>query len=106
MTTEDRLTHLESQVRNHDVAIDLLISIGERQQALLERMEERLEEQRKEIAEYRDETSEHRQEVADHRREVAEYRREAAQYRRLWIHLARKNGWLEDEDWPPPEPSG
>ena len=74
MTTEERLTHLESQVRNHDVAIDLLISIGERQQALLERMDSHLE----------------------------ETRQDAAMTRRLWVHLAKKNGWMEDEDWPPP----
>ncbi len=67
MTTEERLTYLESQVRNHDVAIDLLISIGERQQTLLEEIKE-----------------------------------DTSMTRRLWVHLARKNGWLEDEDWPPP----
>ena len=40
--------------------------------------------------------------IAEHRAEVAEYRRETAQYQRLWVHLARKHGWQEDEDWPPP----
>ena len=37
---------------------------------------------------------------------MEEYRRDSQQYRRLWTHLARKHGWLDDEDWPPPEPQG
>ena len=48
---------------------------------------------------------EHRQEMAEHRKEVAEYRRETAQYQRLWVHLAKKHGWLDNDDWPPPNPS-
>ncbi len=73
MTMEERVTHLETQVRNHDVAIDLLISIGERQQILLE----------------------------EQRGLLREIKEDAAMTRRLWVHLARKNGWLEDGDWPP-----
>jgi hypothetical protein len=42
------------------------------------------------------------QQIKEHRAEVAEYRRDARQYQRLWVHLARKHGWVEDEDWPPP----
>ena len=75
VTTDERLTHLESQVRNHDVAIDLLVSIGERQQTLLEEI----------------------------RQDVKETRQDAKMTQRLWVHLARKHGWLEDEDWPPPD---
>ncbi len=67
MTAEERFIELESKARSHDVAIDLLISIGERQHTLLE-----------------------------------EIRQDCAMTRRLWVHLARKNGWLEDADWPPP----
>lgn len=75
MTEDERLTHLESQVRNHDVAIDLLINIADRQQTLLEEIRE----------------------------DVKETKRHAAATQRLWVHLARKHGWLEEEDWPPPE---
>ena len=39
----------------------------------------------------------------EHAEEHAELQREAVQFRRLWTHLARKHGWLDDEDWPPPE---
>ena len=74
MTDDERLTHVESQVRNHDVAVDLLVSIAARQQTLLEEIRE----------------------------DVKETRHHAAMTQRLWVHLARKHGWLEDEDWPPP----
>jgi hypothetical protein len=70
MTTEERFIELESKARSHDVAIDLLISMGERQQTLLEEI----------------------------RQDVKEARQDSAMTRRLWVHLARKNGWLEDED--------
>ena len=46
---------------------------------------------------------ERRQEPAEHRKEVAEYRRESAMMQRLRVHPARKNGWIQDEGWPPPE---
>ena len=36
MTTQDRIEALEQTVRTHDVMINLLVSIGERQQELLE----------------------------------------------------------------------
>ena len=39
----------------------------------------------------------------EYREETAEFRREAGQMQRLWVHLARKHGWLEEDDWPPPE---
>ena len=35
--------------------------------------------------------------------QLEEYRRDVRQYQRLWVHLARKHGWLEEGDWPPPE---
>ena len=43
------------------------------------------------------------QEPAEHRKEVAEYRRESAMMQRLRVHPARKNGWIEDEGWSPPD---
>ena len=36
MTTQDRIEALEQTVRTHDVMINMLVSIGERQQELLE----------------------------------------------------------------------
>ena len=45
------------------------------------------------------------EQLAAQQDQVAEYRRDAQQMQRLWVHLARKHGWLEDEDWPPPEES-
>ena len=39
--------------------------------------------------------TEHLVKVAD---QVEEYRRDTKQMQRLWVHLARKYGWLDDED--------
>ena len=30
---------------------------------------------------------------------VMELRRDTQHNQRLWVHLARKHGWLDDEDW-------
>ena len=75
MTTEERLAAVEHSIQHHDVSVNLLIGIAERQQTLLEEIRE----------------------------DVKETKRHANTTQRLWVHLARKNGWLEDEDWPPPE---
>ena len=74
MTTEERLGRVERTGEYHEARIGLLESIAERQQALLEEI----------------------------RADVKETKRHADMTQRLWVHLARKYGWLEDEDWPPP----
>ena len=43
-------------------------------------------------------------ELAAYLNDMAGHRRDVSLYQRLWVHLAGKHGWLEDEDWPPPEP--
>ena len=63
MSTEDRWTHLEDYVPNHDATINLLTTLVERQQILLE-----------------------------------EVRRDAQMTQRLWVRLAKKHGWLDDDD--------
>ena len=75
MVMEERLTTVEGTVAHQDACITLLTSIAERQQDLLERIDANLEQ-------------------VQHDTEMT---------RRLWVHLARKHGWLEDEDWPPPQ---
>ena len=60
---EERIQQLETSSRTHDVMLNLMISIGERQQEILE-----------------------------------EIRRDARQTQRLWVRLAQKHGWLEDDD--------
>ena len=75
MSMEDRIAHVETETSNLDVQVKLLTGIAERQLELLERLDANL----------------------------GEVRRDTEMTRRLWVHLARKHGWLEDEDWPPPE---
>ncbi len=82
MTTEERLGTVEHSIQHHDAIINLLTTMQEHQKERIELSEQRLE------------LSEQRLEEARH---------DSAMTRRLWVHLARKNGWLEDEDWPPPQ---
>ena len=74
---EERVAQLEDTSRTHDVMLDMLISIGERQQEMLERHQEMLERQ---------------QEM------LAEVRRDAQQTQRLWVRLAQRYGWLDEND--------
>ena len=89
MTTEERLGDVEHSIRDYGGLINLLTAVGERQQVLLERIEQRIEQSE--------------QRIEQGRQQLEEVRQDAAMTRRLWVHLARKNGWLEDEDWPPPQ---
>ena len=62
-TIEERIAALEIKTGNHDVMLELLISIGERQLEMLD-----------------------------------EVRRDCQQTQRLWVRLAQRHGWLEDDD--------
>ena len=64
MSLEDRVATLEDTSRTHEVMLNMLISIGERQQELLE-----------------------------------EIHRDTQQTQRLWVHLAKKHDWIDDDDW-------
>ena len=76
-TIEERVAQLEDTSRTHEMMLNLLISIGERQQEALERHQELLERQ---------------QEM------LAEIRRDARQTQRLWVRLAQRYGWLDEND--------
>lgn len=67
---QERVDALEQTSRTHDVMLNLLISIGERQQETLERQEAMLE----------------------------EIHRDARQTQRLWVRLAQRYGWLDDDE--------
>ena len=70
MTLEERIVELETTSRTHNAMLNLLISIGERQQETLERQQELLE----------------------------EMRRDTQQTQRLWVRLAQRHGWLDEDD--------
>lgn len=67
---ERRLTHLEN-------AVDFLMGLNERMVELLAKQDERL---------------------ARSEERLEETRRDVQQNQRLWTRLARKHGWLDDED--------
>ena len=64
------LDSLEDMIRQLDARMNLLTSISERQQTLLERLDE----------------------------QISEVRRNTQHTQRIWVHLCRKYGWLEDDD--------
>ena len=70
MTTEQRLAHLERQEG--------------RLLTLLERMDERIEQNKVRIEQNKE--------------RIEQNERHLAALQRLWVRLAQKHGWLEDED--------
>ena len=83
-TIEERVAQLEDTSRTHDVMLNLLISIGERQQETLDRQQEMLER--------------HQEMLERHQELLAEVRRDAQQTQRLWVRLAQRYGWLDEND--------
>ena len=77
MTTEQRLAHLERQEG--------------RLLTLLERMDERIEQNKVRIEQNKERTEEHKERIEQNERHLAALQR-------LWVRLAQKHGWLEDED--------
>ena len=104
-TIEERVAQLEGTSRTHEAMLNLLISIGERQQELLDRYQETqerqqaLQERQQETQERQQETQERQQETLDRQEELlAEVRRDAQQTQRLWVRLAQRYGWLDEND--------
>ena len=77
MTTEQRLAHLERQEG--------------RLLTLLERMDERIEQNKVRIEQNKERTEENKERIEQNERHLAALQR-------LWVRLAQKHGWLEDED--------
>ena len=97
-TIEERVAQLEDTSRTHEAMLNLLISIGERQQALLERHQE-AQERQQETQERHQALQERQQETLDRQEELlAEVRRDAQQTQRLWVRLAQRYGWLDEND--------
>ena len=83
-TIEERVAQLEGTSRTHEAMLNVLISIGERQQETLDRQQALLERH--------EELLERQQEL------LAEVRRDAQQTQRLWVRLAQRYGWLDEND--------
>ena len=83
-TIEERVAQLEDTSRTHEAMLNLLISIGERQQETLDRQQEMLER--------------HQELLERHQELLAEVRRDAQQTQRLWVRLAQRYGWLDEND--------
>ncbi len=77
MTTEQRLAHLERQEG--------------RLLTLLERMDERIEQNKVRI-------EQNKERIEQNKERIEQNERHLAALQRLWVRLAQKHGWLEDED--------
>ena len=97
-TIEERVAQLEGTSRTHEAMLNVLISIGERQQELLERQQE-TQERQQETLDRHQALLERQQETLDRQEELlAEVRRDAQQTQRLWVRLAQRYGWLDEND--------
>ena len=118
-TIEERVAQLEGTSRTHEMMLNVLISIGERQQELLDRQQE-TQERQQETQERQQETLDRQQETLDRHQALldrqqallerqqetldrqeellAEVRRDAQQTQRLWVRLAQRYGWLDEND--------
>ena len=118
-TIEERVAQLEGTSRTHEAMLNVLISIGERQQETLDRQQETqgrqqalldrqqaLLERHQALLERYQETQrrqqalqERQQETLDRQQELlAEVRRDVQQTQRLWVRLAQRYGWLDEND--------
>ena len=77
MTTEERLDRLEDTDRILSELMVEVIRLVHRQDERLERQDEQIRQQQELLAEVREDTK---------------------MTRRLWVRLATKHGWLDDDD--------
>ncbi len=81
---EERVAELEATANNHGAMLNLLIAIGERQQTLLEEIQTEVKEIRV---------------VQENQNELLEeVRRDTQQTQQLWVRLAQRYGWLDEDD--------
>ena len=107
MTTEsleERIQRLEATSRSHDVMLDMLISIGERQQVMLDNQQVMLDNQQvmldnQQATSGRQDAMLERQQAMLERQDAVleEVRRDARQTHRLWVRLAQRYGWLDED---------
>ena len=77
MTTEERLTRLEETDKKLSELIVEVVRLVHRQDERLERQDEQIRQQKELLDEVREDTK---------------------MTRRLWVRLATKHGWLDEED--------
>ena len=87
---EQTLARLDAMIENHDQFMDRILATQERLQASQERLEANQE---------RLEANQERLEANQERivGVLEELTRDAATTRRLWLRLAQRYGWLDDE---------
>ena len=97
-TIEERVAQLEGTSRTHEAMLNVLISIGERQQELLERQQETLDRHQALLDRHQGLLERHEELLERHEELLAEVRRDAQQTQRLWVRLAQRYGWLDEND--------
>ncbi len=84
MTTEERLDRLEETDRKLSELMVEVIRLVHQQDGRLERQDEQLQLQREELQLQKE--------------LLAEVREDTKMTRRLWVRLATKHGWLDEDD--------
>ena len=91
MTTEERLTRLEETDRKLS---ELMVEVI----GLVHRQDERLERQQEQIQLQQEQIQLQRQDIRQQKELLDEVRQDTEMTRRLWVRLATKHGWLDDDD--------
>ena len=95
---EERVAQLEGTSRTHEAMLNVLISIGERQQEMLERQQETQDRQQETQDRHQALLDRHQALLERQQELLAEVRRDAQQTQRLWVRLAQRYGWLDESD--------
>ena len=91
MTTEERLDRLEEVSEKLTELTTNVVTAIQNQQEQLDGIISILQRQQEQLAD-------HREMLERHRELLDEVREDTKMTRRLWVRLATKHGWLDDED--------
>ena len=91
MTTEQRLARLEETTNILGELMATVVGMVQRQEDLIGQQQEILARQQEQLGDIVS--------ILQHQREeLAEVREDTNMTRRMWVRLAMKHGWLDDED--------
>lgn len=94
---EERITSLETSAERHEQTLERLTTIAEHHDQLMERLvanQEYLQENLKTLQANQEKMQDNHEAIVSILEELA---RDAANTRRLWLRLAQRYGWIDDE---------
>lgn len=91
MTTEARLERLEEV---SSILAELMPTVV----GMVQRQEDLIGAQQELLGQHQEMLARQQEQLGDHREMLNEVREDVKMTRRLWVRLATKHGWLDDED--------